>query len=159
MSHTKVNPPPQLRMPEDFYNDPVKRSFFERQNTILFQLWNRTGGSEDFIDDSEQALTSTGSRVARNAAKINALEKAGFDIEIITADFTTNKNQVIICNNTSLITVTLDPNAIEEDQVHIKRSNDVVDVVGDIDGFNSKRINVKYFSMHIIFNGTEWNQI
>lgn len=158
MAH-KVNPPPQLRIPDKFFNDPELRSFYEQQQRIIWQLWLRTGGSTDLIEAAEESLTSTGSRVARNAAKINALEKSGFDIEIITADFTTSRNQVIICNNTSAITVTLDPNAIEEDQVHIKRANNVVNVTGIIDGFSSKRINVKYFSMHLVFNGVEWSQI
>ncbi len=154
-----VNPPPQLRIPNKFFNNPETRVFFERQQQILFQLWNRTGGSEDFIDASEQALTSTSSRVARNAAKINALEKIGFDIEIITADFTTNRNQIIICNNTSDINVTLDTNALEEDSVHIKRKSGKVTVIGVIDGDTSKVINIKNYSLHLVFDGTEWSII
>lgn len=157
MSH--VNPPPQLRIPDKFFNDQELRSFFERQQRIIWQLWLRTGGNEDFVDDSQQDITSTGSRVARNAAKINALEKAGFDIEIITADFTTSRNQIIICNNTSKINVTLDTNAIEEDQVHIKRTDGAIDVIGNIDGKSLKRINIKYYSMHLVFNGSSWNEI
>jgi len=45
----KVNPPPQIRIPEAFFKDPEVRPFFEQQNTILFQLWIRVGGSTDFI--------------------------------------------------------------------------------------------------------------
>lgn len=157
MAH--VNPPPQLRIPAKFFADPEIRSFFERQQTIIFQLWVRTGGSEDFIESSEQALTSTGSRVARNAARIHALEKIGFDIEIITGDFTTSRNQIIICNNTSSINITLDQNAIEEDQVHIKRTDKAIRVIGSIDGKTFKIINIKYYSMHLVFNGSEWNEI
>ncbi len=154
-----VNPPPQLRIPDKFFEDPDIRAYFEQQSTILFQLWNRTGGSDDDVDSSQQDLTSMGSRVARNAVKINALEKTSFDVEIISADFTTSRNQIIICQNTSVIDVTLDPNAIEEDQIHIKRTRDVVNVIGNIDGDTSKKINVKYFSMHLVFNGVEWSQI
>ena len=154
-----VNPPPQLRIPDEFFNDPEIRAYFEQQNTILFQLWTRTGGSDDVVDSSQQDLTSMGSRVSRNAAKINALEKTTFDIEIINANFTTVRNQIIICQNTAPIDVTLDPNAIEEDQIHIKRTSGVINVIGNIDGDTSKRINVKYFSMHLVFNGIEWSQI
>jgi len=154
-----VNPPPQLRIPDKFYNDPDVRAYFEQQNIILFQLWNRTGGNEDVVDSSQQDLTSMSTRVARNAVKINALEKTSFDVEIISADFTTSRNQIIICQNTSVIDITLDPNAIQEDQIHIKRTSDVVNVVGSIDGDTSKKINVKYFSMHLVFNGVEWSQI
>ncbi len=46
---TKVNPPPQVRIPDKFFNDPDTRSFFERQQLIIFQLWQRTGGSNDSV--------------------------------------------------------------------------------------------------------------
>jgi len=156
---TKVNPPPALRIPDQFFTDPDTRAFFEQQREILFQLWNRTGGSEDSVSSTEEELTSSNSRVSRNAARIHALEKVDFDIEIITADFTTERNQIIICQNTSLITVTLDSNAIEEDEVHIKRTNAVVNVIGSIDGKTQNIINVRYYSMHLVFDGSGWNEI
>jgi len=155
----KVNPPPALRIPDQFFNDPDTRSFFEQQREILFQLWNRTGGSSDAIASTEEGLTSSGSRVSRNAARIHTLEKVDFDIEIITADFTTERNQIIICQNTASIDVTLDPNAIEEDEVHIKRTDAVVNVIGSIDGKTQKIINVRYYSMHLVFDGSGWNEI
>lgn len=154
-----VNPPPQVRLPAKFYNDPEVRTFFEQQQQILFQLWTRTGGSTDTIDTSEKELTSIGSRVARNSVRINAVEKTSFDVESITADFTTSRNQIIICNNTSSITVTLDANALEEDQIHIKRTNASVTVSGAIDGKSSIILNIRYYSAHLVFNGTEWSQI
>jgi hypothetical protein len=141
------------------FNDPELRSFYEQQQRIIWQLWLRTGGTSDQIAASEETLTSTGSRVARNAARIHALEKIGFDIEIITADFTTSRNQIIICNNTSRIDVTLDPNAIEEDQVHIKRVDKPVNMVGLIDGRPETLINIQYYSAHLVYTGAEWAQI
>lgn len=45
----KVNPPPQVRIPDQFARDQEVRSFFEQQRTILFQLWQRTGGSRDNV--------------------------------------------------------------------------------------------------------------
>jgi hypothetical protein len=155
----KVNPPPQLRIPVKFFSDPEIRSFFEQQQQIIFQLWNRTGGNSDLVSSTEEGLTSTGSRVARTAARLNSLEKVDFDIEIITADFTTSRNQIIICQNTTSIDVTLDPNAIAEDEVHIKRTDAVVNVIGSIDGKTQKRINIRYYSMHLVFDGTSWNEI
>jgi len=50
----KVNPPPQIRIPDKFFDDPETRSFFEQQQLILFQLWNRTGGNTDLVSDLEQ---------------------------------------------------------------------------------------------------------
>lgn len=49
-----VNPPPQLRMPKQFFDNPDLRGYFERQETILFQLYNRTGGNNDLVNSLEQ---------------------------------------------------------------------------------------------------------
>jgi len=154
-----VNPPPQIRIPKKFFEDKELREFFEQYQKILFQLWNRTGGSSDSVASTEEELTSAGSRVARNAARLNALEKVDFDIEIVTGDFTTERNQIIICQNAAPITITLDSNALEEDNIHIKRTNASVTVVGSIDGKTQKVINVKYYSMHLVFDGSNWNEI
>ena len=55
-----VNPPPQLRIPDKFFNDQEIRSFFERQRAILFQLWQRTGGASDYISGKQiVTITST----------------------------------------------------------------------------------------------------
>ena len=59
---TNVNPPPGLRIPKQFLEAPDTRSFFEQQREIIFQLWNRTGGSSDSVAATEEGLTSTGSR-------------------------------------------------------------------------------------------------
>ena len=74
-----VNPPPQLRIPQAFLQDREVRTFIEQQNTIIFQLYRRTGGVNDSIDDSQQNITSSSSRVSRNSAKINSLELKEFE--------------------------------------------------------------------------------
>ena len=155
----QVNPPPINKLPEKIKKDKELNTFFRHLNHMLLQLWKRTGGGEDLIDSTEQGLTSNSSRVSRNAARIDSLEDTSFTVENIIADFTTSRNQIINCNNTALITVTLDPQALEEDQVHIKRNNVVVDVLGLIDGKQDRRINIKNFSLHLAFNGADWSQI
>jgi len=156
----EVNPPPQILLPKALSDMGIEViNYFQQQARFDLQLWNRTGAGEDFIDDAGQNITSSNSRVSSNIAKIDALEDIAFDVEIITSDFTTFRNQIIICKNTASINVTLDPKAIEEDTVHIKRTDAVVDVIGTIDGFIDKRINIKFFSLHLVFNGTDWSQI
>ena len=54
-----VNPPPQLRIPEKFFNDPVSRAFFEQMRTILFQLWQRTGGSFDAVSGKQIVIVTS----------------------------------------------------------------------------------------------------
>lgn len=154
-----VNPPPQLRIPDAFLKDPEVRAYFEQKDIIIFQLWNRSGGDDDSIEDSEQNITSTSSRVSRNAARINSLEIKNFEIINATADLTTDRNQIVICKNTDEINITLDPEALEEDEVHIKRRDKVVNVIGTIDGVTNKCINIKNYSMHLVFDGSDWSEI
>lgn len=156
---SRVNPPPHRRIPQELRNDPILRAYFEDLEFNLFQLWKRTGGGEDLIDSTEQFLTSTTSRTAVNAAKIGDLEREAFEVEIITEDFQTKRNQIIICRNSDPITVILDPDAQAEDIVHIKRKDGLVTVVGLVDGRTPTRINIKNFSMQVVFDGTEWSQI
>ena len=154
-----VNPPPQLRVPRAFLKDPEVRSFIEQQNTIIFQLYQRTGGAVDEVENSQQNITSSSSRVSRNAARINSIELKEFEIVTTTVNVTAEEFQIIICKNTLPITVTLDPQAIEHDEVHIKRRGESIEVIGSIDGFTNKTINVLNYSMHLIFDGTDWSEI
>jgi len=154
-----VNPPPQLRVPRAFLKDPEVKSFIEQQNTIIFQLYQRTGGTVDEVENSQQNITSSSSRVSRNAARINSIELKEFEIVTTTASLTAEEFQIIICKNTAPITVTLDPQAIEHDEVHIKRRGESIEVIGSIDGFTNKTINVLNYSMHLIFDGTDWSEI
>tara|TARA_R110002096_G_scaffold66306_1_gene161348 strand:- start:10771 stop:11247 length:477 start_codon:yes stop_codon:yes gene_type:complete len=154
-----VNPPPQLDIPRDFIGDISKRNYFEQIETILFQLWQRTGGTTDEIDNSKQNISSSSSRVSRNAARINSLELKEFEIVSTVTDLLAEEFQIIICKNVAAISVTLDPQAIENDEVHIKRRGGTVNVIGSIDGFTDKVINVLNYSMHLVFDGTDWSEI
>ena len=154
-----VNPPPQLRVPRAFLKDPEVRSFIEQQNTIIFQLYQRTGGVVDEVENSQQNITSSSSRVSRNAARINSIELKEFEIVTTATSVTAKEFQIVICKNTLPITVTLDPQAIEHDEVHIKRRGESIEVIGSIDGFTNKTINILNYSMHLIFDGTDWSEI
>ena len=76
-----------------------------------------------------------------------------------TVSLTTDRNQIIICKNSASINITLDPQAVAEDECHIKRRNGVVEVIGTVDGLVNKTINVLNYSMHLVFDGTDWSEI
>ena len=154
-----VNPPPQLQIPRSLAQDKGSRDYLRQVETILFQLWNRTGGDIDVIEDNQQDLISASSRVSRNAARINSLELKEFEILTTTTDLTTDRNQIILCKNASPITVTLDPQAVAEDEVHVKRRGESITVVGLIDGSNDQIINVLNWSAHYVFDGADWSSI
>jgi len=155
----RVNPPPTLAIPPEFVNNKPVRDYLRQVETILFQLWQRVGGDTDIVEDNQQNITSSSSRVSRNAARINSLELKEFEIETTLTDTTTEEYQILICKNTVPITVTLDPNAIVDDEVHIKRRGESILVVGSIDGFTNKTINILNYNMHLVFDGVDWSEI
>lgn len=65
-----VNPPPALRLPQQFQRDPIVRDYFKQQNTILFQLWNRTGGSSDISDQLLALIQANKIAIEQNAEDI-----------------------------------------------------------------------------------------
>ena len=154
-----VNPPPHLLIPAAFFQEKEQRDYFTQLEFIIFQLWQRSGGGEDLLDSTEQVLTSINSRVSRNAAKINALEKTTFDIETVTADFTTSGRQILICRNTTPIDITLDALAIEEDHLHIKRRGKQINIIGTVDGIINPVVNIQLFSLELVFDGVDWSQV
>jgi len=156
---TNVNPPPQIILPKALSNlgiDVV--NYFQQQARFDLQLWTRTGGADDFIDDADQSITSSNSRVSRNAAKIDALEFIKFRVVEVTANYTAAPFEIVICNNVVPITVTLEPNAILDDQIHVKRKQDTakVTVSGAIDGKTSRVINIEKWSDFYVFGSSEW---
>jgi hypothetical protein len=152
-----VNPVPILRIPKAFLADREVKDFIEQQNTIIWQLRNRTGGNADFIDESQQSTINLTSNTNKNTALINSVKLKEFEILTTTESLTTKKYQIIICRNTIPITVTLDPNAVKDDEVHIKRRGEEITVIGLVDGLSDPVINVLNWSVHYVFDGIDWS--
>lgn len=143
-----------------------REDFFDSNGdpTLRFVRWieavtGQTNITSIEVENTEQALTSTGSRVSRNAARINSIELKEFEIVPTTTPLTTSEFQIIICKNVASIDITLDANAVENDEVHIKRRGGTVRVIGPIDGFTDKTINILNYSMHLVFDGADWSEI
>ena len=84
MSHL-VNPPPQLRIPDEFASNRQQFAFFRQINTILFQLWNRTGGATDEIANQANSATLN---LSAQIAQINERLGSGIPVTIDTTGFT-----------------------------------------------------------------------
>ncbi len=73
-----VNPPPHLKIPEEFQSNPVLRPFFQQMLNILYQLWKRTGGTVDSVNELEAIntfeTTAISGRLAGQYARIDELE-------------------------------------------------------------------------------------
>ncbi len=90
------------------------------------------------------------------------LEAEAFEILSTSSNLTTTGQQIIICTNTSPITITLNTTPADGEQLHIKMQNTgTVTVSGDIDGETSKDIIFRYDSPHIVFtvDAGEWSII
>ena len=155
----RVNPPPQLQIPPELSKDRRTIDYLNQTNTILFQLWQRTGGVNDDIDSNSQKPNVLPSRINSNSSRIDSIELKEFKIVNTTSDLTTKEFQIVVCKNTASISITLDPQAIANDEVHIKRRGAEVMVIGLIDGFTNKTINVLNYSMHLVFDGIDWSEI
>jgi hypothetical protein len=84
-----VNPPPQLKIPKAFLEDREVRAFIQQQNTILFQLYNRSGGSNDSVSSLENFSTSGfSSEVQFLQQQLNGLPELTIDSSGFTVDTT-----------------------------------------------------------------------
>lgn len=82
-----VNPPPQLNIPRQFLGDNETRAFFEQQRTILFQLYQKTGGSSDPISAATNARDSAYSTFAQHLQRqIDGLPEFTIDTSGFTID-------------------------------------------------------------------------
>ena len=143
-----------------------RQDFFDERGdpTLRFIRWielvtGQTNQTVINVIDNANNITGSASRIARDAAKLNAIELKQFEVVNTTTALTTNRNQIIICKNTSPIDITLDPLAVEGDEVHIKRRDAEVTEKGTIDGLTDRTINVLNWSDHLVFDGTDWSVI
>jgi hypothetical protein len=83
-----VNPPPFLRLPPEFLKDRQTRAFIEQQNIIIFQLWNRLGGSNDIVSDLEVFISSSESLTQWAQKNIEGLPEFTVDTTGFTSDTT-----------------------------------------------------------------------
>ncbi|MDH5182451.1 MAG: hypothetical protein OEX12_01055 [Gammaproteobacteria bacterium] len=84
-----------------------------------------------------------------------------FDVISTSADHSTAGDEIISCNNDSTITITLNPNPVNGEEVIVKRRNAPVVISGPIDGSSSKTINTMYGSPHLVYisGNLEWSII
>jgi len=128
--------------------------------TVRFaEFLEKTANTTNDNTSSVNETFSQPSLAGHILAKLSELEKRTERIVITSASITANAFETIKCTNSSPINVTLEPNAIVNDIINVRRTNAVVTVIGLIDGLTNKTINVNGFSLKVIFDGTEWVQV
>lgn len=158
---------------------------------IINQLWLRTGGSDDAIEgleigelyepgiesfNVEESFDDLQNDVPIESMDFSealddiydeiqgaAVDPDQFRFQVITttANFTTTQDQIVICNNTSAITITLNATPDDGERVYIKRRSGAVTVSGTIDGSSSLVIASKYDCPLLVYTDSsgEWSLI
>jgi hypothetical protein len=136
-----VNPPPQLKIPDQFLKDPETRSFFEQTNVILFQLRNQAVADNEEIGNSSVAESYPWptSQLLEETKGFNypTLEQPINKIRTVTvtSNYTALPNDFINAKNNAQITF---PKYPDENSVIIVRNGDGsrIKLIG-----NGKKIN------------------
>ncbi len=141
----EVNPPPLLTIPRKFLEDREVRAFIEQQNTIIFQLWNRTGGNVDSISEGTEGVAENAENIA-----INALAITGNTDQIaINADAIID-NTDLISDNTDLINI--NSGLINESPVYSGFMAQIQFLQRQFDGLPEFTMDTEGFTM----DSTEW---
>jgi hypothetical protein len=169
-----VNPPPYSRIPARFANDAELRPYFESLRTILYQLWQRTGGSSDAIE-ALQADEPFDAGIS-GASFINLLEEfentdaisdhyrplhpatEAVPVVSVSSAYTTTGSAVIIA--TAALTITLNASPDDQEEVAIQRATTAGPVVvsGTINGDTSYHMVGNYESkvFRYVLASAEW---
>ena len=85
----KVNPPPQLRIPDVIFKDKDWLAYEKQRDIIIFQLWQKLGGNDDPISGLLNFSTSGfNSQTQWLQQQINGLPEFTMDTTGFTADTT-----------------------------------------------------------------------
>lgn len=112
--------------------------------------------NEEDIVEIKQDIVEIKADIVDLQERVSTLEYKTFTELEVTDNYTTEQFQFINCRNTTPIEITLKQTAVKDDEVHIKRNNAEVTVIGVIDGVDDYILPDKW-SIHLIFNGANWS--
>lgn len=141
--------------------------------TTRFQQWIESLTRQS--NETTGEVSETSELISSDSGIVEEVEGLGNELALVTpspieepevitanADFTTTGSQIIICTNTTDITITLNATPDDVEQVHIVRQNTgAVTVSGAINGDTTLTIGNRYSSPHLVFtiDADEWNII
>lgn len=98
----KANPPPFIKIPQQFLADREVRKYFQNKDFILFQLWKKTGGGADLVAESNQFVTTNQAelnKINQIIGKGNELtsDETGFTVDstALTVDMTNSVGEIV----------------------------------------------------------------
>ena len=147
-----------LELASNQHNGPVFSNIYEEINNlkVLSAQDNSPVFSEilNKINDLELVLSLPSQSLLSNFVQKDL-------ITAVTAAHSTKQSEIVICNNTGSITVTLNSAPANGETVKIKRRDAEVIVSGSIDGAASKTLSTIYDSISLVYTqaGSEWSII
>jgi len=142
--------PPSMTPPTKLMDDPELSNYFRELSMFLYQLWQRTGGGVDGIEEDNL-------QIEKNRLDILEVAKGWPDITYSTDDFqgafvesvqsknyTTYTNEIIKLSND--INVTLNTTPLDKERVYVKSTGKGFNVKSTkkIDGHKDIRFNRPY---------------
>ena len=129
-----------IRWPKKWESDPELRDVLRYLNRFLHDLWIRTGGGPDLIEEGLEAIEDLQDQINAIIVRLDAIEIRLIDLEgltVVTAvdytiDGTVTGHQTIVC--TAEITVSLDPAPSDRDTATIKVGQKNTKVIIDGNG-------------------------
>ena len=143
-----------IPIPKALLQDKETRNYFEYQSRFLHDLWQRTGGGTDTVDDNQ--LSEVFSNNESEIKKLDIIELAAAATAI-----TTTGDELVVCNNTAIGAVTLNLTPKDGEDCVVSRRNAKLTVNGPINGGSVFTINGQYSSMHFKYSisANEWTII
>jgi hypothetical protein len=135
------------------------RHYMEYLERHLLDMWRRTGGPTDSISDEgiKELYPWQPAKPEKNAIELtqsfgSQVLPESFEIVVVTADYTTTGRQIVVCNNTTAINITLNTSAEDLEEVHVIRQNSgAVNVSGPALGGTTMSIGNRYSSPHFTY--------
>lgn len=147
MAGNRVNPPKQVVLPAKVQSDRELKKAFDDVYLIMFQMWKRLGGGDDWINALQEDEYEFDQLIEPDVSQFLLS-----DIVITDSDYTTHGNQVVIC--TGRVTVTLNDEPSDQEVVKVRMLSNGVTINGNgknVNGQSDAKIKIKYTSWDLLY--------
>ena len=127
------------------------------------QDFNFTADELDDIDirvtENEADIIVLQQEVIDIKLRLDALEYLVFNIVNTTVDLIVDEFSMVICRNAIPINITLKLIPVTGDEIHVKRTDGQINIIGVVDGVADPVLNLKNWNAHYVFNGIDWSSL
>lgn len=162
MGARDLRPPTRPELKSIFKDQRTLRAFeqvFELIPGDLIEIENQIDALELRVGQNETDIANLDARVADNRSDIDYLLGLVPSVITATASLTTVGNAVIACENTTAITITLNPTPEQGETISVTRRGAKVTIAGSINGSDGIKLTSKFDSPSLVYIGSEWSLV